>query len=108
MLIDKKQRTNDLMRGNKTLQRSWLAIAIALLLLAGQAAIATHAVADTAKHVAENCELCHQLDRQQDVLGGEIQSLQFQRPLEDIAPLVVSTSPQVALLQPVARGPPLS
>lgn len=96
------------MHGNRTIKRSWLAIAIALLLLAGQAAIATHAVADTVNGVADNCELCHQLDRQQQVLGGETQSLQFQRPIETIAIHVALAFPQPAFLQPVARGPPLS
>jgi hypothetical protein len=107
------QQTNDLMQGNRTIKRSrlgqsWLAIAIALLLLAGQAAIATHAVADTVNGVTDSCEFCHQLDRQQQVLGGEIQLLQFQRPLEAIAIHVVPTFLQLTVLQPVARGPPLS
>lgn len=101
------------MRGNKTIKRSrrgqsWLAMAIALLLLAGQAAIATHTVADTINGVADNCELCHQLDRQQQVLGGETQSLQFQRPLDAETVHVTQALPQPSALHPVARGPPFA
>lgn len=91
-----------------TRHTSFMALAISVLLLIGQAALANHVMTDALQGVDDNCELCHQFDRQQSVVPSSSGTAQLEphaAPFHarNSAPLVGSL-PSTAH----ARGPPLS